>query len=428
MSFKRIYDTARVTRKLRRRGADPNVKSESTAKLVTVKSEEKVSEPFNVKKANLAANCHAESESTSNPDEPLIKVEIFEDEVSKTETAEHDLMNTETVKTETIKTESSYAIGESLLKLDHTENEFKLETLVEPQEVLHDNLNFPTNWFPRVLQEDVTASQPKNWDKIYNAIVEMRKLIITPVDSMGCERMPDTITPRMSRDNAKLYRFQLLISLMLSSQTKDEVNFSAMLRLNNHFKDKGFSGLCLEACLSATETELDECIKQVGFHRRKAVYIKKTCEMVQNKFDGDLPKTIEEIISFPGVGPKMGHLLLQNGWGINLGIGIDVHLHRLAQMWGWVPKSEKPEVTRLALEEWLPRKYWADINPLLVGFGQTVCPPRALNCDVCTLASLGLCKGVNRKLAKAEITEARLMKLTKQRGNLLKLVDLRRVG
>lgn len=283
----------------------------------------------------------------------------------------------------------------------------------------------PPHFFPSVSSEDVLPSQPKNWENIYNSIVEMRKVIVTPVDTMGCERMPDTITPDLSRNNPKLYRFQLLISLMLSSQTKDEVNYSAMVSLNTHFKQKGFPSLCLQACLDAAEAELDECIKKVGFHRRKATFIKKTCRMIKDKFDGDIPKTIEEIVTFPGVGPKMGHLLLQNGWGINLGIGVDVHLHRLAQMWRWVPKSDKPESTREALEEWLPRKYWADVNPLLVGFGQTVCVPRAPNCDVCTLATNGLCKGVNRKLAKAEITEARLEKLGKQRGNLLKLVELR---
>lgn len=285
-----------------------------------------------------------------------------------------------------------------------------------------------TNVFSYVAPEDVTASQPKNWDSIYNTVVDMRKLIVTPVDTMGCERMPDTITPGLSVNNPKSYRFQLLISLMLSSQTKDEVNYSAMVKLNNHFRENGYVGLCLEACLAATESELDECIKLVGFHRRKATYIKKTCEMIQNQFYGDIPHTLAEIVSFPGVGPKMGHLLLQNAWGIILGIGVDVHLHRLAQMWGWVPKSEKPEVTRLALQDWLPAKYWADINPLLVGFGQTVCVPRFSNCDVCLLASKGLCRGVNRKLARTEITEARREKLAKQRGNLLKLVELRESG
>lgn len=381
-------------------------------------------------------------------DEPAIKVEVEETRDAKRVKQEEQIVATikreEIVENEQVKVKVEVLEDvNSELILSDEELERKLKNLKEEivQETLEvgkmttsemDGFDFqkkkvnPPNVFPSVSSEDILPSQPKNWDKIYNTIVDMRKLIVTPVDTMGCERMPDTITPGLSHDDSKLYRFQLLISLMLSSQTKDEVNYSAMVKLNSHFKKKGYPALCLESCLDASEAELDECIKQVGFHRRKASFIKKTCELVRDRFEGDIPKTIEEIVTFPGVGPKMGHLLLQNGWGINLGIGVDVHLHRLAQMWGWVPKSDKPETTRVALEEWLPRKYWGDVNPLLVGFGQTVCVPRALNCDVCTLAPSGLCKGVNRKLAKAEITEARLAKLSKQRGNLLKLVELRK--
>lgn len=278
------------------------------------------------------------------------------------------------------------------------------------------------NFFPKVTSDTVENSQPKNWDKIYNAVVFMRGLILTPVDSMGCERMPDSITPEMLRKNPKLYRFQLLISLMLSSQTKDETNFQAMTTLQSHFLKKGYGGLCLEAILDSSEAEIDECIKKVGFHRRKAVYIKKSCEMLRDNFHGDVPKTIEEIVSLPGVGPKMGHLVLQNGWGVNSGIGVDVHLHRLAVMWGWVPKTDKPEVTRNALQDWLPKKYWADINPLLVGFGQTVCAPKANNCDICTLPGLGLCRGANKKLARTELSEKRIEKLGKSRGDLSGLI------
>lgn len=139
--------------------------------------------------------------------------------------------------------------------------------------------------------------------------------------------------------------------------------------------------------------------------------------------DGDIPKTIEEIVALPGVGPKMGFLLLQSGWGINAGIGVDVHLHRLALMWGWVsPKANTPEKARIELQEWLPKDYWTDINPLVVGFGQVICVPRAANCDICTLARDGLCKGVNKKLLKTPLSEERINKLSKQRADLSQLL------
>lgn len=283
--------------------------------------------------------------------------------------------------------------------------------------------------FSTVRPSDLAQGQPPNWQAIYNEVVAMRGRIITPVDSMGCEKMPDTLSPQLLEKQPQLYRFQLLISLMLSSQTKDEINYEASQNMKKHFISKGFSnGVCIEAIRASSESELDELIKRVGFHRRKAMYMKKACDMLHEKHNGDIPKCIEDVVELPGVGPKMGHLLLQFGWGINSGIGVDVHIHRLAQKWGWVRKSDKPEATRLELELWLPRRLWAQVNPLLVGFGQTVCHSQISNCDVCTLASKGLCKGVNRKLLKGPISEDRLNKLRRQRADLLPLVEDQKAG
>lgn len=273
-------------------------------------------------------------------------------------------------------------------------------------------------------RKDLQPGQHANWIQIYNEIVHMRSLIETPVDRMGCGAMATSLANNPAVQDPRVYRFQLLVALMLSSQTKDEVNFAAMTTLHEHYRAKGYDGLCIEAVLALSEQEIDKCIAKVGFHTRKATYIKRACEMLRDNFGSDVPKTIEDVVLLPGVGPKMGHLLLQNGWGVNLGIGVDVHLHRLAQMWGWVPKSDNPEATRLALEAWLPREVWADINPLLVGFGQTVCTVKAKNCDVCTLSN-EICKSANKKLARSELTEQRIAKLSQMRSNLAGLVQLR---
>ncbi|QRG36393.1 hypothetical protein FDK38_000731 [Candidozyma auris] len=279
--------------------------------------------------------------------------------------------------------------------------------------------------FSTVTDDDLAEGQPKNWSAIYNEVVKMRGKILTPVDSMGCEKMPDTLSPKLSERQPRLYRFQLLISLMLSSQTKDEINYEATQRMKEYFISKGFpDGVCIEAIRASTETEIDGLIQRVGFHRRKAMYIKRACEILAEKHNGDIPKSIEEVVELPGVGPKMGHLLLQFGWGVNSGIGVDVHIHRLAQKWGWVKKTDKPEVTRLELESWLPRRLWAQVNPLLVGFGQTVCNSQGSNCDVCSLATKGLCKGADRKLLKGSISEKRLEKLRRQRADLSPLVSV----
>lgn len=95
-------------------------------------------------------------------------------------------------------------------------------------------------------------------------------------------------------------------------------------------------------------------------------------------------------------------------WNNTQGIGVDVHVHRIANMWGWV-NTDTPEGTREALEAWLPRERWREINHLLVGFGQSVCLPRGKKCGGCSLAETGWCRaawvGVPKKRRMAFVKE-----------------------
>ncbi len=106
----------------------------------------------------------------------------------------------------------------------------------------------------------------------------------------------------------------------------------------------------------------------------------------------------------PGVGPKMAYLTLSAAWGRDEGIGVDVHVHRITNLWGW-NKTQNPEQTRAALESWLPKEKWHDINNLLVGFGQTICLPVGRKCGDCKLSEKGLCPSavvVTKKKVKKE--------------------------
>ncbi|RPA83037.1 DNA glycosylase [Ascobolus immersus RN42] len=232
---------------------------------------------------------------------------------------------------------------------------------------------------------------PKNWEEMFNRVREMRKLSLAPVDTMGCERLAlDTVS-------AKDKRFQTLISLMLSSQTKDTVNAIAMNNLQTQLP----GGLNLQSILEVQPAELDRLIRVVGFHNRKTEYIKKAAEILRDKFDGDIPDTIEGLTSLPGVGPKMGYLCLSCAWDKTEGIGVDVHVHRITNLWKW-NKTNTPEETRAALESWLPKHLWREINHMLVGFGQTICLPRGPKCDECTL-SKGLCPAAYTRTPKKKL-------------------------
>tara|TARA_R110002050_G_scaffold294328_1_gene452000 strand:+ start:752 stop:1273 length:522 start_codon:yes stop_codon:yes gene_type:complete len=113
----------------------------------------------------------------------------------------------------------------------------------------------------------------------------------------------------------------------------------------------------------------------VGFHNRKAIYLKKTAEILMEKHGGDIPRDYVEITKLPGVGPKMAHLCMQAAWGDTVGIGVDVHVHRICNRLKWTGPggTNTPEKTRKALEEWLPRDRWQPINVMMVGFGQVYC-------------------------------------------------------
>jgi endonuclease III len=252
-------------------------------------------------------------------------------------------------------------------------------------------------------QGKTTIQPPSDWETIYAAVKDMRSRITAPVDTMGCERLADTTAS--PRDQ----RFQTLISLMLSSQTKDTVTAAAVRDMQQNLP----GGLMLESILAVEPDVLNEFIGKVGFHNTKTKNIKRAAEVLRDTFDNDIPDSIEGLTSLPGVGPKMGYLCLSAAWGRTEGIGVDVHVHRITNLWKW-HATKTPEETRVTLQEWLPRECWHEINWLLVGLGQTICLPVGRKCWECDLGTKGLCpsavgvkkvKGVKEAKVEVEIEE-----------------------
>ena len=195
---------------------------------------------------------------------------------------------------------------------------------------------------------------------------------------------------------------------MLSSQTKDTTNAIAMRRLQTELPHPG---LTLENILEVDPVKLNELIYVVGFHNNKTRYIKATALILRDDYQRDIPDTIEGLMSLPGVGPKMAYLCMSAAWGRTEGIGVDVHVHRITNLWCW-HRTKGPEETRAKLEAWLPRERWHEINHLLVGFGQTICLPVKRRCGECTLSEKGLCPSavVDRKSVIEKVkTEVAIM-------------------
>lgn len=201
-----------------------------------------------------------------------------------------------------------------------------------------------------------TKRVPAAWRSDYPLIQELRAVEDAPVDSVGCERLAD---PKASR---KDFEWQCLVAAMLSSQTKDQANAEAMARLREHGN--------MAASIARTPVgKLDRLIRNVGFHSVKAKNIKAAARICLNEHRGRVPSTLEGLLSLPGVGPKMAHLVLHAAFDAQEGICVDVHVHRIANALGWI-STRTPEETRKALEAWLPAEHWPHINVLLVGLGQ----------------------------------------------------------
>lgn len=243
-------------------------------------------------------------------------------------------------------------------------------------------------------KKTATSAAPANWEATWAELETMRALHPAPVDSMGCDAMYDIKSVKelhqLADDAAaaRVARYRVLVSLMLSSQTKDTENAKAMQRLIESRQ------LTVDGIIAIDDAALNDMIRNVGFHNKKVVYLKKTAQMLKDKFDSDVPKTLAELVSLPGVGYKMAHLALQAAWNITLGVSVDTHVHRISARLGWTKNAKTPGQTADQLESWLPHQHWRRINHMLVGHGQTICTPVAPKCADCSLFAKGLCKRV----------------------------------
>ncbi|KAM8716476.1 hypothetical protein ACLKA7_003366 [Drosophila subpalustris] len=210
-----------------------------------------------------------------------------------------------------------------------------------------------------------------NWWQQLENVRLMRSEKPAPVDTQGCHQCAD------KNADEKTQRFHKLVALMLSSQTKDETTFEAMNRLKAQSLTPG-------SIKDMPIGDLEKLLHPVSFYKNKAKYLKQTSQILIDKYNEDIPDNIQELLKLPGVGPKMGHICMATAWDKVTGIGVDTHVHRIANRLGWLKKPTKePEQTRIQLESWLPQHLWSEVNHLFVGFGQTICTPLRPNCGDC---------------------------------------------
>ena len=168
--------------------------------------------------------------------------------------------------------------------------------------------------------------------------------------------------------------FHQLAACIISVRTRDEVSLPAAIRL---FKVAPTP----EAVSQLSVKRIVELIRPSSFYETKAYNIRDLALRVAAEYGGELPCDFEVMTSFRGVGPKCANLTLGIACGATE-ISVDIHVHRVTNRWGFV-RAPTPEATRRVLEERLPRKYWVEINRLLVPFGKHVCTGSLPKCSVC---------------------------------------------
>ncbi len=178
--------------------------------------------------------------------------------------------------------------------------------------------------------------------------------------------------------------FLVLISCILSLRTKDETTYPATLRMLK-------LGRTPEDFASMEEETLSQAIYPVGFYRNKARQIIELSKELVEKYDSKVPSDIDELVKFNGVGRKTANLTLAKGFQIPA-ICVDVHVHRISNRLGYV-STKTPDETEMELRKKLPKKYWLDINTILVTHGQNICKPQRPLCERCCIAKY--CKTFN---------------------------------
>ncbi len=186
----------------------------------------------------------------------------------------------------------------------------------------------------------------------------------------------DKYDPPLTEKENRRSPFRVLAGVLLSSRTKDSTTGSAVARLF----EKASS---TQAIATMDERRIEELIFPVGFYRTKARHLKATARMLVDEFNSKVPQTIQELLSMPGIGRKSANLVLSAAFGIPA-ICVDTHVHRIANRWGYVETND-PFQTEMALRKKLPKRYWIEINRLLVIYGQNVCTPQSPWCSRCRI-------------------------------------------
>ncbi len=170
--------------------------------------------------------------------------------------------------------------------------------------------------------------------------------------------------------------FSILIGTILSARTKDENTTKVVKKLFSKYKSA-------KALSNAKIKDVEKLIRSIGFYHVKAKRIIDVASIINSKYKGKVPSSLDELIQLPGVGRKTANCVLVYAYD-KPAIPVDVHVHRISNRLGLVD-TKTPEDTELELMKKIPKKYWLEINDTFVMYGQNICKPISPQCTVCKI-------------------------------------------
>jgi endonuclease-3 len=173
---------------------------------------------------------------------------------------------------------------------------------------------------------------------------------------------------------------ELLIATMLSAQCTDE-------RVNIVTADLFRKYRTAEDYANADRAELERDLSSINFFRNKTKNIQATCQILSERYRGEVPQTMEELVALPGIARKTANVVLGNAFGIASGVVVDTHVSRLSQRLG-LTENKQPEKIEQDLQTLVPKKDWVMFSHWLISHGRAVCQARKPNCAACSLESL----------------------------------------
>jgi len=171
--------------------------------------------------------------------------------------------------------------------------------------------------------------------------------------------------------------FQMVVAVMLSAQCTDE-------RVNKTTPDLFEKYGNPEAICNMDIEELERIIHPCGFYKNKAKNIKAMAKEIIEKYNGEVPQTMEELTSLPGVGRKSANVVMLEAFNNPQGIAVDTHAKRISNRIGW-SKNTIPEKIEQDILKLIPKEYYKDVNHLLVWHGRKICDARKPKCQECPI-------------------------------------------